>query len=86
MFRFVPKSSGAFNYEQVLGAPEELGAHSVLMFKMPDMRHAYEIMVSVAFGQAAEVVGRIHNGGCSRACRRNNVRGSTVLPRLEQAL
>ena len=54
--RFVLKNSGKTKHEFVLGNAKDLMAHYEVMKKFPEMEHAEANMVTLAPGQAGEVV------------------------------
>lgn len=54
--RFVVKNSGKVKHEFVLGTEKALKEHYQVMLKYPEMEHADANMVTVAPGQAGEVI------------------------------
>ena len=68
--RFVVTNSGKLKHEFVLGTEEELKEHYEQMKKFPEMEHADPNMVTVAPGQAGEVVWQFTKAGrsTSAAC------------------
>ena len=61
--RFVVKNSGKVKHEMVLGTRKELEAHYEVMKKNPEMEHADANMVTVAPGQAGEIVWQFTRAG-----------------------
>ena len=61
--RFRVKNSGQLKHEFVLGTEKELKAHYEVMKKNPEMEHADDNMVTVAPGQAGEVVWQFTKAG-----------------------
>lgn len=61
--RFVVRNSGKVKHEFVLGTEEELKEHYEQMKKFPDMEHADSNMVTVAPGQAGEVIWQFTKAG-----------------------
>ena len=61
--RFVVSNSGKVKHELVLGSPKDLREHAELMKKFPEMEHAEPNMVTLAPGQAGELVWRFSRAG-----------------------
>jgi uncharacterized cupredoxin-like copper-binding protein len=61
--RFVVRNSGKVKHEFVLGTEKELKEHYEQMKKFPEMQHADLNMVTVAPGQAGEVVWQFTKAG-----------------------
>ena len=61
--RFVVKNSGKLKHEFVLGGAKELKEHYELMKKFPEMEHSDPNMVTVASGQAGEVIWQFTQAG-----------------------
>lgn len=61
--RFVLNNTGKVKHEMVLGTEEELKEHYELMKKFPEMEHSDPQMVTVAPGQAGEIVWRFTKSG-----------------------
>jgi uncharacterized cupredoxin-like copper-binding protein len=61
--RFRVKNSGQLKHEFVLGTEKELKEHYEVMKKYPEMEHADDNMVTVAPGEAGEVVWQFTKAG-----------------------
>ncbi|BBB66859.1 blue copper protein [Undibacterium sp. YM2] len=61
--RFVIKNSGGIKHEFVLGTEKELKEHYEVMKKNPEMEHSDPNMITLAGGQAGEVVWQFTKAG-----------------------
>ncbi|HTD05514.1 cupredoxin family protein [Undibacterium sp.] len=61
--RFVIKNSGSIKHEFVLGTEKELKEHYEIMKKNPEMEHSDPNMVTLAGGQAGEVIWQFTRAG-----------------------
>jgi len=61
--RFIVKNSGKVKHEFVLGTEAELNEHYQVMLKFPEMEHVDANMVTVAPGEAGEVVWQFTTAG-----------------------
>ena len=61
--RFIVRNSGRLKHEMVLGTKKDLEEHYEVMKKNPEMEHADANMVTVAPGQAGEIVWQFTKAG-----------------------
>lgn len=63
------QNEGKLRHELVLGEPEALRRHAVMMQAMPDMQHSGPNMASVAPGEHGELIWKFtHSGTVTFAC------------------
>ena len=61
--RFMVRNAGQLRHEMVIGSMAELKQHAALMRKMPGMEHADPNMVSLAPGEAGELIWQFTQAG-----------------------
>jgi len=61
--RFVVKNEGQLQHEFVLGTPESLSEHAVMMKKFPNMEHDEPYMAHVDPGKEMEIIWLFSNAG-----------------------